>query len=137
MKSAVLLVAVFAIGVGTVGLVSPESLIAVGRYVATPIGLYAIGVLRVGIGLLLMLAAPVSRAPKTLRALGALVIVAGVTTPLFGVDRTRAILEWEAMQGPALQRAVAALPLAAGCFIAFAVAGSRRPRSGAGGAATA
>jgi hypothetical protein len=122
-----LLVALFAIVVGVVGLVSPDSLITVGRYVITPVGLYAIAVLRVGIGLLLILVAPISRAPKTLRVFGAVVVVAGLSTPLFGVDRIRAILEWQARQGPALLRAAAVAALAAGGFLTFAVTGGRRP----------
>jgi hypothetical protein len=95
--------------------------------VLTPRGLYAIAVLRVGIGLVLMLAAPISRSPKTLRVLGAVAIVAGITTPLFGVGRARAIVDWETTQGTALLRVVAALVVALGGFIAFAVAGGRRP----------
>ena len=53
----------------------------------TPAGLYAIAVLRVAIGLLFVLAAPSSRAPRTLRVLGLIVIVAGLATPWFGVAR--------------------------------------------------
>jgi hypothetical protein len=126
MRSAALLVALFVIVVGIVGLVSPDSLMTVGRYVITPAGLYAIAALRVGIGLLLILVAPISRAPRTLRALGAVVVVAGLTTPLFGVDRSRAILEWEATQGTALLRAGAVVALTAGALLAFAVTGDRR-----------
>jgi len=126
MRFAALLVGLFAIVVGIVGLVSPDSLLTVGRYVVTPVGLYAIAALRVSIGLLLMLVAPISRVPRTLRVLGALVLVAGLATPVFGVDRTRAILDWEATQGTALLRAGAVAALAAGGFIAFAVTGGRR-----------
>ena len=126
MRFAALLVGLFAIVVGIVGLVSPDSLLTVGRYVVTPVGLYAIAALRVSIGLLLMLVAPISRVPRTLRVLGALVLVAGLATPVFGVDRTRAILDWEATQGTALLRAGAVVALAAGGFIAFAVTGGRR-----------
>jgi hypothetical protein len=53
-------------------------------------------------------------------------MVAGFATPLFGVDRTRAILDWEAAQGTALLRSVAVLLMAIGGSIAFAVAGGRR-----------
>jgi hypothetical protein len=127
MRTTSLLVALFAMVVGVVGLVSPASLITIGRYVITPVGVYVIAVLRVGIGLLLILVAPISRAPKTLRALGTVVVVAGLSTPLFGVERIRAILEWEAMQGPALLRASAVVALAAGGFIMLAVTGGRRP----------
>jgi hypothetical protein len=101
-----------------------------GRYAGTPAGLYAIAVLRVGIGLLLMFVARSSRAPNTLRVLGAVVLVAGLTTPLFGVNRVRAILEWEAMH-ISLLRAGAVVALAAGGFLTFAVTGGRRAKGGA------
>jgi len=67
--------------------------------------------------------------PRTLRVVGAVVLVAGLATPLFGVERTRAILDWEATHGPALIRVVAGLVLAIGGFIAFAVATGRRAKS--------
>jgi hypothetical protein len=127
MRSLAWLVALFIIVVGLVGIVAPDRLLTVGRQVVTPGGLYAIAVLRVGIGLVLMLVAPISRAPKTLRALGAVVIVAGLTTPLFGVDRARAIVDWEAAQGTALLRIGAGLVVVIGGFIAFAVAAGHRP----------
>jgi hypothetical protein len=97
--------------------------------VATPVGLYVIAAIRVAIGLVLMLVAPTSRVPRTLRVVGAVVLVAGLATPLFGVERTRAILDWESTQGTALTRVVAGLVLAIGGFIAFAVATGRRPKS--------
>lgn len=127
MRSLALLVAFFIMVVGMVGVVTPDSLMTVGRYVVTPVGLYAIAALRVGIGLVLMLVAPISRVPRTLRAFGAIVLVAGLTTPLFGVERTRAIFDWEATQGTALIRVGAGLAVAIGAFIAYAVAAGRRP----------
>jgi hypothetical protein len=127
MKSLALVVALFIIVAGVAGVLAPGSLLVVGRFVVTPGGLYAIAALRVGIGLVLILAAPISSAPKTLRALGAAVIVAGLATPLFGVERARAIVDWEATQGTALLRVGAGLALAIGVFIAFAVGAGRRP----------
>jgi hypothetical protein len=130
-RSAALLVALFTIVVGIVGLVSPHSVTTVRRlYFATPIRLYAAAALRVAMGLVLILVAPTSRAPKTLRALGAVVCMQGIAATLFGPDRARAILEWETMQGTALLRVGAAVALATGGFIAFAVTG-HRPRTGA------
>ena len=70
-RSAALLVALFTIVVGRAGLVSPDSVTAVRRlYFATPVGLYAAGAVRVAMGLVVILCAPASRAPKTLRASG-------------------------------------------------------------------
>ena len=126
MRSAAFLVAVFTIVVGIVGLVSPDSVTTVRRlYFATPVGLYAAAAVRVAMGLVVILSAPASRAPKTLRALGAVMCLQGLAATLFGPDRARAILEWEAMQGHALLRVGAAVALAIGGFLAFAVSGSR------------
>ena len=126
MRSAAFLVALFAIVVGTVGLVSPDSVMTVRRlYFSTPVGLYTAGAVRVAMGLVVILSAPASRAPKTLRALGAMMCMQGLAATLFGPDRARAILEWEAMQGAALLRVGAAVALATGGFVAFAVTGHR------------
>jgi hypothetical protein len=129
MRSLALLVALFVMAVGMVGVFTPDSLLAVGRYVVTPGGLYAVAALRIGIGLVLMLAARITRAPRTFRALGAFVIVAGLATPLFGVERSRAILDWEATHGTALIRVGAGLGVILGGFIAFAVATGPSPRA--------
>ena len=131
MRFAALLVAVFFMAVGLAGLVSPESGTTARRlYFATPVGLYSAAAVRVAMGLVLLLAAQASRAPKTLRVLGAVVCMQGLAATFFGPDRARAILEWETMQGTALLRVGAAAALASGAFLAFAVTG-RRPESGA------
>ena len=124
MKSAALLVALFSIVVGIAGLVSPDDGTAVRRlYFATPVGLYAAGAVRLAMGLVVILYAPASRAPKTLRALGAVMCAQALAATIFGPNRARAILEWEVLQGTAFLRVGAAVALAAGGFIAFAVTG--------------
>jgi hypothetical protein len=128
-KSAALIVALFGIVLGIAGLVSPDGVTAVRRlYFATSAGLYAAGAVRVATGLVVVLCAPASRAPKTLRALGAVVCLQGLAASLFGPDRARAILEWETMQGTAVLRAGAAVAITGWSFVAFAVA-SPRPES--------
>ena len=130
MRSAALLVAVFTIVVGMVGLISPDSVTAVRRlYFATPVRLYAAGAVRIAMGLVVILCAPASRAPKTLRALGAVMCMQGLVATLLGPNRARAVLEWETMHGTALLRVGAAVALAAGGFIAYAVSGHRPPKS--------
>jgi hypothetical protein len=129
MRIATLIVAVFIILVGVVGMFTPDSLLTIGRSVITPAGLYAIAALRVGIGILLMLVAPISRVPRIFRVVGAIVVVAGIATPLFGVERSRAILDWVSTQGVALIRVGAVLAIAIGGFIAFAVAQPRVSRA--------
>ena len=131
MRYAALLVALLGGVVGIVGLVSPESGTALRRlYFATPVGLYAAAALRVVMGLVVILSASASRAPKTLRVLGGVVCLQGLAATLFGPDRARAILEFEAMQGAAILRVGAAVAIAGWGFVAFAVTG-HRPESGA------
>ena len=126
MRFAALLVAVFTIIVGIMGLISPDSGTTARRlYFATPVGLYAAGVVRLAMGLVVILYAPASRAPTSLRALGALMCMQALAAMVLGPDRARAVLEWETMQGTALLRVGAAVALAAGCLLAFAVSGHR------------
>jgi hypothetical protein len=126
MRQLAFLVALFVIAIGIVGLVAPDRFLAAGRHVLTPVGLYAIAALRIGMGLVLILVARTSRTPRTLRAFGVVVLVAGLATPLFGVERARGIADWAATQGPALVQGVAVVLLAIGGFVAFTVGAGRR-----------
>jgi hypothetical protein len=121
MKYLAWLVALLVIAAGLTGIVAPDRLMNLRWYVATPAGLFGIAALRIGIGVVLIMVAPVSRAPKTLQTCGALMLLAGLVTPLFGVERARAVLDWEAAQRPALIRLVAALVVAIGGFFALAL----------------
>ena len=81
---------------GVAGVVIPDIVIATGRYLVSPSGLYAAAAFRVGVGLVLILAAQESRAPGLIRAIGAVVLVTGMATPFVGVEAARARLDWEA-----------------------------------------
>ena len=120
-----MLVALFTIAIGVVGIVYPDSGTTLRRlYYATPGRFYTAGAVRLAMGLVLILAASGSHWPRTLRALGALMCLQAFSATLMGRDHARAIMEWEAMH-PALLRAGAVVALASGCFIAFAL--TRRP----------
>jgi hypothetical protein len=121
MKFLTVLIGVFVLVVGLVGVTAPSALLRAADYVTTPIGLYAVAALRIGIGIVLILVAPTTRAPKPIRVLGAIAIAAGVITAFVGVDRVRAIVAWETAQGPTLIRLSALLALLFGGFIVFAV----------------
>ena len=127
MKPLALLVALFVIVVGVVGMLSPDTLVAAGRYVITPRGIYGVAALRVAVGVVLLLVAGTSRAPRTLRALGAVVIAAGLATPLIGAERSLMLMDWELSYGTAPIRVGAAAGVALGGLLAFAVAAGRRP----------
>ncbi len=123
MRIVVLSIALGIIVMGVVGVVAPDPMMALRReYIGTVP--YVVGAIRVAFGLLLILVAPASRMPKTIRVLGVLVCAQGLTQivgmPFVGLERARTILEWEAMH-PALLRVGSLVALAAGGFIAYAV----------------
>jgi hypothetical protein len=121
MRITALLLALLIIVVSMVGLVATDSAITLRRlYFATPSRFYAAGALRVAMGVVLILAASSSRWPRILRTLGAVMCLQARAANLFGLERARAIMEWEAMQGTALLRAGAAVSLASGVFVVFA-----------------
>ena len=109
-----------------ISFVAPDRRLAVERAVMTPAGLYAIAALRIAIGVVFVLAAPASRAPRTLRVLGVIVMIAGLTTPWFGVTRARAVLDWLAGAGPLLMRLDAAVGMALGGFLVYVFRGPTR-----------
>lgn len=116
-----LLVALFLALIGLTGILAPDGLMTIGQYSVTPVGIYVAAALRIGIGLVLALVAPVSRAPKTLRIVGVIAVLAGVATLFLGAEHGQAILDWWSAQGPACIRLVAGLPLVLGGFIAYAI----------------
>ena len=55
--------------------------------------LLAIGALRIGYGIVLSGAASTSRMPRTVRFLGVIFILAGIITPMIGVENIRALVD--------------------------------------------
>ena len=98
---------------------APDLRLSLERLVITPAGLYAIASLRIAVGLMLVLAAPSSQTPRALRVLGLIVIIAGLTTPWFGVARARAVLNWLASAGPLVMRLDACVGMAMGGFLVY------------------
>ena len=96
MRFLALVVSGVVVVLGVAAVVFPDTVIATGRYLVSPSGLYAAAAFRVGVGLVLISAARESRAPSVLRAIGAVVLVAGVATLFYGVGAARARLDWEA-----------------------------------------
>jgi len=97
----------------------PELRLSLERSVMTSTGLYAIAGLRIAIGLVFVFAAPASRAPRTLHVLGLIVIVAGLSTPWFGLARARAVVNYLASAGPLLMRLEAVAGMALGGFLVY------------------
>ena len=102
-----------------ISLAAPDLRLSLERSVMTPAGFYVIAAVRIAIGLVFVLAAPASRAPRTLRVLGLIVIIAGLMTPWFGVARARAVVNWLASAGPLLMRLDASVGMALGGFLVY------------------
>ena len=129
MRWIALVLSSFVAALGAIGVVWPEALLGVARHLQTPSGVYAAAALRILLGGALFLAAPVSRAPRAIRALGIFILAAGLTTPFLGTERVRGIIDWWSGQGGFL-RVWAALALGLGGWLTWALL---RPARGRGG----
>jgi hypothetical protein len=128
-KTLAFAVALVIMALGTLCIVVPAGPVWLAQHAVTPGVFYVVGTVRIAFGLVLISVAPVSRAPKTLRVLGYLFLVAGVATALTGlvaIERARAMIEWWWQQGPGRVRLTGVLGLVFGGFIAYACAPARR-----------
>ena len=112
--------------IGLIGAAAPSLVLEFGQSLLTPTALYVVAALRICIGIVLVRVAPASRHPKILPVVGILIIIAGVLTPFFGVDRSRAVFDWLSSQGPLFVRLGAGVAAAFGLFIVYAVTSPRR-----------
>jgi len=106
---------------GVLGLASPAILLEVGKALQTTGGPWLLAFVRIVCGGILIWAAPNSRTPRILIALGILIIVGGLATPFIGIEKTRSMFEWWTSQGSSLARAWAYIAIALGGFIAWVV----------------
>lgn len=120
MRWLAVLVGLMLAALGILGVAAPALLLDLAAFAVTQAGLYAAAALRIAFGVVLIVAAAGARLPGTLRALGALFVVAGVITPFIGLERAQAIVAWWSGQGPAFTRAWAILPVILGLFIVYA-----------------
>ena len=129
MKTLVFVAALLIMAIGAIGIVVPSVLVWITQYSLTSAAFYLIGAARFGLGLVLVSVASTSRAPRTLRILGYLVMIAGMATVLVGLvamERARALIEWWLQQGSGLIRLVGVFVVALGSFVAYACAPPRR-----------
>jgi len=127
-KTLVFVVGLLIIAIGAVGIVAPSVLLWIAQHPVTTVELYVIAVGRVAVGSLLLAVAATSRAPRTLRVLGAIAVIAGIVTPFLGVARVQLMVDWFAQQGPGFLRVVALVALAIGGLVAYTCAPAARPR---------
>jgi len=116
-----LILSLWVAALGALGVASPVRLLGIVRQFQRPAGLCAAAALRVILGVALFLAAPTSRAPEAVRILGIVILVAGLITPLFGLERFGRILNWWSARGPVFMRVWAGFALVMGLLLAYAL----------------
>ena len=114
------------VAIGVLGVATPSVLLEFGRSLQTTNALYIVAAVRVIFGAVLLWVAPASRTPKILRVLGVLIIVVGLFTPFFGVERSRAMFDWWSTQGPLFTRVWAIVAVVFGLFIVYVITSPRR-----------
>src|SRR3974377_1276690 len=104
MATAAFLLSIPVSALGALGLVSPRRLADFARGFLWSGGLYLAAVIRIVFGAVFVLAAPHSRFPEIVRVVGLLSILAGLLTPILGVDRQRRMLDWWTARGSLFMR---------------------------------
>lgn len=105
--------------ISAVTLIAPAQRMAFEITLMDRAGFGVIAVMRVVIAMILILAAPKSRAPRAVRAFGIVVLVAGLATPWFATGRGQAVVNELVKSGPAVMRTNGLVGLALGGFLVY------------------
>ncbi len=116
-----LVISLFIAAVGALGIAFPLKMLAFARLFDSRTGLWAAGVLRVVFGFALYQSASTSHAPQILGLLGIFIFIAGLLTPLFGVERTHRLFNWCETLGLVFVRIWAGFALALGLLLVSAI----------------
>ena len=120
MATVALALSILVVALGTLGVVSPQRLADLARRLLNPGGLVLAAVIRILFGVVLVFAAPTSRAPEFVRVIGIMSLVAGGMTPLLRVDQHRKVLDWWTARGSGFMRIWSAIALVIGFVLAYA-----------------
>ena len=115
--------------IGAIGMFAPSGLVWIAKHSGTSSAFYLIAAVRIAFGAVLISVASASRAPRGLRLMGYIILLAGIATGLtglVGIERARAIIDWWLQQGSGVIRVTSVLLLALGGYVAYACAPVRR-----------
>ena len=115
-------------GLGAIGVVYPDFLLEVGRHLVTPNGLLVAAGIRMLFGGLLLTVAATSRAPNLLRVFGAVILIAGLLTPLYGPERSASLLQIAAANRGAYFRIGGTFAILLGLSFVWALSPRGMPR---------
>lgn len=116
----VVVVSIFAMGMGVFGLVSPPGMAAFTLRWRSRAGLWTASIGRLVIGVALWIVAT-SRTPVALHVLAVLSMLSALVLPLLGVSRFESLLSWWSRQSPGFIRSWSALAVVLGIFLLWSV----------------
>lgn len=116
-----LLIGILLMGQGLLGIAAPNVFASSIRFIQAPPVVYLAAILRVVFGVVLIWAAPGSRAPRFLRVFGFIIAIGGLLTPFVDIRFAHVILYWWSAGGPELVRVFAGVSLMLGILTAIAV----------------
>ena len=116
-----LAVALFIFVMGTWGVFAPRSIFAFISGWSSKTGFWLAVLLRLCFGLALWFAAPDTRLPIVLRALGALAIVMAAALPLIGYERFERVIAWWTSRSPFVMRLWSLLAMAIGGLVLWSL----------------
>jgi hypothetical protein len=116
-----LAVALFIFVMGAWGVFAPGSIFAFISGWSSKNGFWLAVLLRLCFGLALWFAAPDTRLPSVLRALGALAIVMAAALPLIGYQRFERVISWWTNRSPFVMRLWSLLAMAIGGLVLWSL----------------
>lgn len=129
MKTLAFVIGLCITAIGAVGMFAPSELVWIAQHSGTPGAFYVIAAVRIAFGVVLISVASASRAPRGVRLLGYVILVAAIATALtglVGMERARSIIDWWLRRGPGVIRVTSVLLVVIGSFVAYACAPVRR-----------
>lgn len=109
------------VGTGGWVVIQPSGLVDLAGLFLKPDRLWLVIAIRLTVGALMWVAATGSRTPRTLKVLGALMIVSGFAIPVVGLEGVRSIADWGAGLQPIALRLVGLVTIGFGAFIVWAL----------------
>jgi hypothetical protein len=126
MRRLVVLFGLIIIAVGIVAIVWPEQSFAVVLHWPAEVLLFVAVAVRVVLGVVLILAAPHCRFPKTMYVLGVVYLIGALVIGLLGTSRLQSLGQWWFHQPPMFLQFAYAAVVILGAFLVYAGSGQAR-----------
>ncbi|MFH1339296.1 MAG: hypothetical protein ABIH40_05595 [Candidatus Omnitrophota bacterium] len=115
------LIGLIIVGMGAIVLLNPATMRWLIAFWKEEKRLYAAGLLRLLLGIILLLAAPQCKQTAVVTVLGILILIGGILIFLLGLEKTKSILEWWNKKPPAALRLMGLVTLAIGLLLFYSV----------------